>query len=112
MAATIALAEVGGTTGEWGAALREVFGEYRAPTGTDAGSHLSAGLVEVAARSRALPDGPPRILVAKPGLDGHDIGAKIITLALRDAGAKLMLDFFRIPALYGWMQQNEIGGAP
>jgi (2R)-ethylmalonyl-CoA mutase len=93
MAATIALAHAGGTTGEWAGTLREVFGEYRAPTGigaTHVGHPLGASLAAVAARSRALPDGPPRFLIAKPGLDGHSNGAEQIAVAARDAGMEVV----------------------
>ena len=59
MPATLALARAGGTTGEWGAVMREVFGEYRGPTGVGgAGATTTRGLAEVAARVRALPGGP------------------------------------------------------
>ena len=74
MPATIDLAHAGGTTGEWAGVLRDVFGEYRAPTGVGAAVGAgggSSGLRAVAERVRALPGGPPRLLVAKPGLDGH-----------------------------------------
>ena len=93
MAATIALAHAGGTTGEWAGALREVFGEYRAPTGISAahvGHPLGASLAAVAARARALPEGPPRFLIAKPGLDGHSNGAEQIAVAARDAGMEVV----------------------
>jgi len=95
MAATIALAEAGGTTGEWADTLREVFGEFRAPTGTDAGGRATAGLVEVARRSQRLTGGPPRILVAKPGLDGHSNGAEQIAMAARDAGMEVIYQGIR-----------------
>jgi (2R)-ethylmalonyl-CoA mutase len=88
MPATIALAHAGGTTGEWANALREVFGEYRAPTGVSGGvGHRGAEFQGVLARSRALAEhagGPPRLLVAKPGLDGHSNGAEQIAAAARD----------------------------
>jgi ethylmalonyl-CoA mutase len=93
MAATIALAHAGGTTGEWAGALREVFGEYRAPTGIGAahvGHPLGASFAAVAARAKALPEGPPRLLIAKPGLDGHSNGAEQIAVAARDAGMEVV----------------------
>jgi (2R)-ethylmalonyl-CoA mutase len=91
MPATLALARAGGTTGEWAGALREVFGEYRAPTGVGAAtSPGGAGLAQVAERSRGLPGGPPRLLVAKPGLDGHSNGAEQIAVAGRDAGMEVI----------------------
>jgi len=97
MPATIALAHAGGTTGEWGAALREVFGEFRAPTGVGAAvGHRGDQLASVAARVRALPGGPPRLLVAKPGLDGHSNGAEQIAVAARDAGMEVIYQGIRL----------------
>jgi (2R)-ethylmalonyl-CoA mutase len=90
MPATIALAEAGGTTGEWADVLREIYGTYSAPTGVGAAGAASSGLREVAARSVALVGGPPRILVAKPGLDGHSNGAEQIAVAARDAGMEVI----------------------
>jgi (2R)-ethylmalonyl-CoA mutase len=97
MEPSIALARAGGTTGEWAGTLREVFGEYRAPTGVGGvaaprGSELQA----VARRSSALPDGPPRLLVAKPGLDGHSSGAEQIAIAARDAGMEVVYGGIRL----------------
>src|SRR5207237_4206228 len=88
MPATIALAHAGGTTGEWAGALREVFGEYRAPTGVAAAVGRRAGddMADVLARVRSMRGGPPRLLVAKPGLDGHSHGAAQTALAARHAG--------------------------
>jgi len=99
MEATIALAKAGGTTGEWAGALREVFGEYRAPTGVAAAVGAGGGtdkLRELAERVRALPGGPPRILVAKPGLDGHSNGAEQIAVAARDAGLEVIYQGIRL----------------
>jgi ethylmalonyl-CoA mutase len=97
MPATLALARAGGTTGDWGAVMREVFGEYRAPTGVGAVTPGGAtGLAEVAARSRALEGGPPRLLVAKPGLDGHSNGAEQIAVAARDAGMEVIYSGIRL----------------
>ena len=91
MPASIALARAGGTTGEWGAVLREVFGEYRAPTGVGAArASAGGGLAEVAERVRAMAGGPPRLLVAKPGLDGHSNGAEQIAVAARDSGMEVV----------------------
>ena len=100
MAPTLALARAGGTTGEWGAALREVFGEYRGPTGVGGakgtyGSELSSA----AARARALAvatGSPPRLLVGKPGLDGHSNGAEQIAVAARDAGFEVIYQGIRL----------------
>jgi len=100
MPATIALAHVGGTTGEWADALREVFGEYRAPTGVSGGVGLrGAELAGVRDRARLLAEhrgGPPRLLVAKPGLDGHSNGAEQIAVAARDAGFEVVYQGIRL----------------
>ncbi len=100
MPATIALAHAGGTTGEWAAALRQVFGEYRAPTGVGGGvGHRGNELSAVRSRSRALAErtgGPPRLLVAKPGLDGHSNGAEQIAVAARDAGFEVIYQGIRL----------------
>jgi (2R)-ethylmalonyl-CoA mutase len=99
MAATIDLAHAGGTTGEWAGALRDVFGEYRAPTGVGAAVGAgggSQGLRAIAERVRALPGGPPRLLVAKPGLDGHSNGAEQIAVAARDAGLEVIYQGIRL----------------
>jgi (2R)-ethylmalonyl-CoA mutase len=97
--ATIDLAHAGGTTGEWAGVLREVFGEYRAPTGVAAASGVgggSEGLRSIAERVKALPGGPPRLLVAKPGLDGHSNGAEQIAVAARDAGLEVIYQGIRL----------------
>jgi len=100
MAPTLALARARGTTGEWGAALREVFGEYRGPTGVGgAGGAHSAELAGAAARARALAErtgSPPRLLVGKPGLDGHSNGAEQIAVAARDAGFEVIYQGIRL----------------
>ena len=99
MPATIDLAHAGGTTGEWAGALREVFGEYRAPTGVAAAVGAgggSEGLRAIAERVKALPGGPPRLLVAKPGLDGHSSGAEQIAVAARDAGLEVIYQGIRL----------------
>jgi ethylmalonyl-CoA mutase len=100
MPATIALAHVGGTTGEWAGALREVFGEYRAPTGVSGGvGHRGAELTAVRDRARLLAErtgGPPRLLVAKPGLDGHSNGAEQIAVAARDGGFEVIYQGIRL----------------
>ena len=99
MPATIELARVGGTTGEWSDRLRDVFGEYRAPTGVAAASGVaggSDGLRALAERLRALPGGPPRLLVAKPGLDGHSNGAEQVAVAARDAGMEVIYQGIRL----------------
>ena len=100
MAATIALAHAGGTTGEWAGALREVYGEFRAPTGVGGGvGQRGADLERVRVRTRALAGeggGPPRFLVAKPGLDGHSNGAEQIAVAARDAGFEVIYQGIRL----------------
>jgi ethylmalonyl-CoA mutase len=97
MPATIALAHAGGTTGEWADALRQVFGEYRAPTGVaSAVGHRGEQIADVAARVKSMPGGPPRLLVAKPGLDGHSNGAEQIAVAARDAGFEVVYQGIRL----------------
>ena len=99
MASTIALAEAGGTPGEWAGVLREVFGEYRAPTGVGSAAGTGPGndgLAAVARRVRALPGGPVRLLVGKPGLDGHSNGAEQIAVAARDAGMEVIYAGIRL----------------
>jgi (2R)-ethylmalonyl-CoA mutase len=100
MPATIVLAHAGGTTGEWAGALREVFGEYRAPTGVSGGvGHRGTEFKAVLSRSRAMAEragGPPKLLVAKPGLDGHSNGAEQIAVAARDAGFEVVYQGIRL----------------
>ena len=100
MPATVALAHAGGTTGEWAGALREVFGEYRAPTGVGGGvGHRGTEFHAVLDRAKALAErtgGPPRLLVAKPGLDGHSNGAEQIAVAARDAGFEVVYQGIRL----------------
>jgi (2R)-ethylmalonyl-CoA mutase len=97
MPATIALAKAGGTTGEWGTLMREVFGEFRAPTGVaGATGGTTSGLSAVADRARAMAGGPPRLLVAKPGLDGHSNGAEQIAVGARDAGMEVIYSGIRM----------------
>ncbi|MFM2181933.1 MAG: putative methylmalonyl-CoA mutase [Actinomycetota bacterium] len=97
MPPSIALARAGGTTGEWAGTLREVFGEYRAPTGVGAAIGRRAGdLAAVADFVRSIPGGPPRFLVAKPGLDGHSNGAEQIAVAARDAGMEVVYSGIRL----------------
>jgi ethylmalonyl-CoA mutase len=97
MPASIALAKAGGTTGEWGAVMRDVFGEYRAPTGVGgATGGLSGGLSAVADFVKSIPGGPPKLLVAKPGLDGHSNGAEQIAVAARDAGMEVIYSGIRL----------------
>ncbi|MEZ5227042.1 MAG: protein meaA [Acidimicrobiales bacterium] len=99
MEATIALAAAGGTTGEWADCLREVFGEYRAPTGVAAAGGAGGGserLRATADKYRDTEGGPIRFLVAKPGLDGHSNGAEQIAVAARDAGMEVIYQGIRL----------------
>ena len=91
------------TTGEWSDALRAVFGEYRAATGVD-GQHLPlASNRAEAVRGRALAfeaahGRRPRLIVGKPGLDGHSNGAEVIAVAARDAGFDVVYGGIRLTA--------------
>ena len=97
MPPTIACATAGVTTGEWAQTLREVFGEYRAPTGVGAAvGHRDGDMRDLFARISAMPGGPPRFLVAKPGLDGHSNGAEQIAVAARDAGMEVVYSGIRL----------------
>jgi (2R)-ethylmalonyl-CoA mutase len=100
MPATIGLALAGGTTGEWADALREIFGEYRAPTGVGGARHPGGRRRAAAAVKAAVgaTGAPPRLLVAKPGLDGHSNGAEQIALAARDAGFEVVYQGIRLTA--------------
>ncbi len=101
MPATIAAARAGVTTGEWAAALRETFGSYRAPTGvgeaaaTIPGEELAELRDEVARVSEAL-GRTLKILVGKPGLDGHSNGAEQIAVRARDAGMDVVYEGIRL----------------
>ena len=97
MIPSIELARAGGTTGEWAAELRSVFGEYRGPTGVGAAAGgRSHELSAVAEYVRTIPGGPPKFLVAKPGLDGHSNGAEQIAVAARDAGMEVIYSGIRL----------------
>ncbi len=102
MPASIACAQAGVTTGEWAFALRDVFGEFRAPTGI--GSQKSSGASsealqklreKVEAKSRSLGT-RLRLLVGKPGLDGHSNGAEQIAVRARDAGFEVLYQGIRL----------------
>ena len=100
MPASIECAKTGVTTGEWSAALREVFGEYRAPTGVaGAAAHPGEGLDRVRAEvervSRKL-GRRIKFLVGKPGLDGHSNGAEQIAVRARDAGMEVVYEGIRL----------------
>ncbi|MEV5149174.1 protein meaA [Streptomyces sp. NPDC052727] len=105
MEATLECARAGVTTGEWAGALREVFGEYRAPTGVssapvavaaEAGSALAEVRSKVDATARELGVGKLRFLVGKPGLDGHSNGAEQIAVRARDAGFEVVYQGIRL----------------
>ncbi len=106
MPPSIEAAKAGVTTGEWAAALRDVLGEYRAPTGVAgarlaegggpaARAHLQALRAEVAALAGKL-GRRPKLLVGKPGLDGHSNGAEQIALKARDVGFEVVYEGIRV----------------
>jgi len=98
MPATLACARAGVTTGEWAGVLREVFGEYRAPTGV-AGAGGVTDASAVRERVKAVGDElgrPLRFLVGKPGLDGHSNGAEQIAVRARDAGFEVVYSGIRL----------------
>src|SRR5580658_7335627 len=102
MPASIRCAHAGVTTGEWGDVLRKIFGEYRAPTGID----ISTSVPGVKDREQALVERvrktgqdlgrPLKMLVGKPGLDGHSNGAEQIAVKARDAGFEVVYDGIRL----------------
>ncbi|MET8628401.1 protein meaA [Kitasatospora sp. NPDC004669] len=105
MPTTLACARAGVTTGEWSFALREVFGEYRAPTGVggapvavaaEPGGELEQVRAAVAATAEELGAGKLRLLVGKPGLDGHSNGAEQIAVRARDAGFEVVYQGIRL----------------
>jgi ethylmalonyl-CoA mutase len=107
MLPTIAAARAGATTGEWAATLREVFGSYRAPTGVGEasaaevsdGSRAAAELSELREQVTVLTERlgrRPKILVGKPGLDGHSNGAEQIAVRARDAGMDVVYEGIRL----------------
>ncbi|MBJ7358648.1 protein meaA [Nocardioides sp.] len=102
MEATLRAARAGATTGEWAGTLREVFGEFRAPTGVsgavgvaDAGAELGAVRDRVRATGEEL-GGRLRLLVGKPGLDGHSNGAEQVAVRARDAGFEVIYQGIRL----------------
>ena len=99
MPPSIAAAKAGVTTGEWGAAMRAVFGEYRAPTGVGAARAPSDGLAEIRAQVDAVSGRLGRrikFLVGKPGLDGHSNGAEQIAVRARDCGMEVVYEGIRL----------------
>jgi ethylmalonyl-CoA mutase len=101
MVATIAAARAGATTGEWARTLREVFGSYRAPTGVGEAAaapgdgELSELRTDVARLQEKL-GRRPKILVGKPGLDGHSNGAEQIAVRARDSGMDVVYEGIRM----------------
>jgi ethylmalonyl-CoA mutase len=101
MPATIEAAKAGATTGEWAGVLREVFGDYRAPTGVSSAAASSDGEALEAARQRVGEVSEAlghrlRILVGKPGLDGHSNGAEQIAVRARDVGMEVIYQGIRL----------------
>jgi (2R)-ethylmalonyl-CoA mutase len=101
MQASIRAAHAGVTTGEWADVLRELLGEYRAPTGVGARSDSQPSSQATALRTRvhALSERlgrPLKILVGKPGLDGHSNGAEQIAVRARDAGLEVVYEGIRL----------------
>ncbi|WP_299129768.1 protein meaA [uncultured Amaricoccus sp.] len=100
MPASIAAAKAGATTGEWCGVMREVFGEYRAPTGVGkAASAATGNLAEIRAAVEAASGGLGRrikFLVGKPGLDGHSNGAEQIAVRARDCGMEVVYEGIRL----------------
>jgi (2R)-ethylmalonyl-CoA mutase len=104
MIPTIAAARAGATTGEWARTLRDVFGSYRAPTGV--GEASAAGwastdselgqLREEVSRLQERLGRRPKILVGKPGLDGHSNGAEQIAVRARDSGMDVVYEGIRL----------------
>jgi (2R)-ethylmalonyl-CoA mutase len=98
---TIEAAKAGATTGEWAGVLREAFGDYRAPTGVGAAAEEGDGELLGAARQRVaeasgLLGHRIRILVGKPGLDGHSNGAEQIAVRARDVGMEVIYQGIRL----------------
>jgi len=101
MPATLACAQAGVTTGEWAGALRESFGDYRAPTGVGeaAPAPEDAALTDLRDRVERVSEALGRrlkILVGKPGLDGHSNGAEQIAVRARDAGMDVVYEGIRL----------------
>jgi ethylmalonyl-CoA mutase len=101
MLTTIAAARAGATTGEWAGTLREVFGSYRAPTGVGDAAATSengdlAALRDEVSRLQERLGRRPKILVGKPGLDGHSNGAEQIAVRARDSGMDVVYEGIRL----------------
>ena len=100
MEPSIACAKAGVTTGEWGACLRRMFGEFRAPTGVaGASAAASSGVEDVRRRVDQVSERLGRrikLLVGKPGLDGHSNGAEQIAVRARDCGMEVVYEGIRL----------------
>ncbi|HET7801703.1 MAG TPA: methylmalonyl-CoA mutase family protein, partial [Humibacillus xanthopallidus] len=104
VAASVECARAEVTTGEWTGALREVFGEYRAPTGVSGSVGVSASepgdalgrVRDLVARTGEELGEKLRILVGKPGLDGHSNGAEQVAVRARDAGFEVVYQGIRL----------------
>jgi ethylmalonyl-CoA mutase len=101
MEPSIACAHAGVTTGEWAAALREIYGEYRAPTGVGRAATIGSGtslapVREAVERVSARLGRRLKMLVGKPGLDGHSNGAEQIAVRARDAGFEVVYEGIRL----------------
>jgi (2R)-ethylmalonyl-CoA mutase len=100
MPPSIACAKAGVTTGEWGEVLRQGFGEYRAPTGVShAARNDCQGIDDLRAEVERITKKlgrRPKILVGKPGLDGHSNGAEQVAVRARDAGMDVVYDGIRL----------------
>ena len=101
MPASLAAAHAGVTTGEWGGTLRKVFGEYRAPTDLQGAVFAGDGdaLATLRARTAVVArtiGHPIRLLVAKPGLDGHSNGAEQVAVRAKEAGCEVIYDGIRL----------------
>ncbi|HEY2775551.1 MAG TPA: protein meaA [Candidatus Binatia bacterium] len=114
MHASIRCAHAGATTGEWSDTLRTIYGEYRAPTGvTGQASAASDELAELRSRMHALAGRighTPRLLVGKPGLDGHSNGAEQIAVRARDAGMDVIYQGIRLTVeeIVATAQQEDV----
>jgi (2R)-ethylmalonyl-CoA mutase len=102
MEPSIACAHAGVTTGEWGQTLRDIFGEYRAPTGVARSAGEATSSERMTAVRARVEDVSARlgrrvkILVGKPGLDGHSNGAEQIAVRARDAGMEVVYEGIRL----------------
>jgi ethylmalonyl-CoA mutase len=105
MEPSIACAKAGVTTGEWGTTLRQIFGEYRAPTGVGAGSGTTRGVASTTSVDAVRRDVERvsnalgrriKLLVGKPGLDGHSNGAEQIAVRARDCGMEVVYEGIRL----------------